>query len=95
MTESGQTAHGETSGAPLSETEIRVQAIWRDILRNDAIAPDDHLFDLGGDSLSTTLIAAAAEQAFSVEILPGDVYANPTVKYFALHIDALRAEAAN
>jgi acyl-CoA synthetase (AMP-forming)/AMP-acid ligase II/acyl carrier protein len=45
-------------------------AMWRQVLRDDAIGPDDDFYVAGGDSLgSVTLLAAVAER-FGVEISP-------------------------
>lgn len=38
-------------GLPQSgELELRILAVWREVLGNDALGPADHFFDVGGDS---------------------------------------------
>lgn len=74
--------------------QSQLAQIWRDALSREAVAADDHFFDLGGDSLAATLIAAGAEEVFAVEIGPGDVYANPTLEYFTRTVLEKLAEKA-
>lgn len=49
--------------APQSDTEIRLAAIWSDVLRLERIGVNDNFFALGGDSIQSIQIVSRARQA--------------------------------
>ncbi|MER7003693.1 condensation domain-containing protein [Dactylosporangium sp. NPDC000555] len=56
-----------------------VLAIWRDVFGNQAIGPDDDLFDLGGDSLTATQIIARMRKTLGLDIDIDTFFDYPTV----------------
>ncbi|MEV8517133.1 condensation domain-containing protein [Dactylosporangium sp. NPDC051484] len=56
-----------------------VLAIWRDVLGNHAIGPDDDLFDLGGDSLTATQIIARMRKTLGIDVDIDTFFDYPTV----------------
>ena len=57
----------------LSEIETHVIAACQAALFLDGLGPQDDLFDLGGDSLTTVLIVADIEERLDVT-LPADLF---------------------
>ncbi|MET7403616.1 amino acid adenylation domain-containing protein [Dactylosporangium sp. NPDC005572] len=83
------TAAAEPAGADLTQI---VTGIWQEVLRVDAIGPDETLFDLGGHSLTIMQITARIRKALGVEV-PFDVFFDtPTVDGVVSSIEELRQE---
>lgn len=57
--------------------------IWQDILGLEAIGVDQNFFDLGGHSISATLVAARVRREFGIELPLRDVFLHPTVAALA------------
>ncbi|GAA1548353.1 hypothetical protein GCM10009827_080790 [Dactylosporangium maewongense] len=70
-----------TAPAPARGGELvePVLAIWRDVLGDPAIGPDDDLFDLGGDSLTATQIIARMRKTLGVDVDIDTFFDHPTV----------------
>ena len=73
----------------MADTEARLAAIWRELLRRPAVAAGDNFFDLGGHSLLVVLMIVRVREAFGVELPIEDVYsAGLTLGELARKIDA-------
>ena len=72
---------------PLSPTEQKVAALWKNLLRLETVSLHDNFFQLGGDSLLATRFAAYVRETFSVELPLGRMINAPTVKAVAAFID--------
>ena len=48
----------------LSETERVLAEFWEEVLELDSVGPDDHILELGGNSLVTTMVANRIELAW-------------------------------
>lgn len=46
----------------LSKTETELLTIWRDVLNDPAIGPEDNFFECGGDSIISIQICSAAKE---------------------------------
>jgi thioesterase domain-containing protein/acyl carrier protein len=64
---------------PQSDIERRLAQTWQQVLRIDAVSRLDDFFDLGGDSLAATTLAAEIEATFGVRFAPGDIINASTV----------------
>jgi len=60
-----------------------ILAVWRDLLGIDDISPDDHLFALGGDSLTATKIVSRVNRRFAVDLPLEEFLDNPTTRCLA------------
>jgi acyl-CoA synthetase (AMP-forming)/AMP-acid ligase II/acyl carrier protein len=49
-------------------TVARVAALWKDVLKDDRVGPDDDFLDAGGDSVTATALVVRVEQEFSVKL---------------------------
>ncbi|MFC0514086.1 amino acid adenylation domain-containing protein [Mucilaginibacter angelicae] len=69
----------KSDDAPASETELKLAAIWMEILEVDSIGVHDDFFELGGHSLLAVRLISAVRKAFMVELPISDVFDYPTV----------------
>lgn len=68
---------------PRTESEVKLQQIWQEILDVRPIGIQDSFFDLGGDSLAAVGLFTAIERTFHFD-LPTDVLINaPTIEQIA------------
>ncbi|MCW3072411.1 MAG: erythronolide synthase, Aspartate racemase [Bacteroidetes bacterium] len=77
----------------LTETENKIAAIWRKVLKTD-IKPDDDFFELGGHSLNGAQVINQVEKLFAVEMEFGQLLDHSTIRQLAKHIDSLRSDTA-
>jgi thioesterase domain-containing protein/acyl carrier protein len=64
---------------PQSETEMRLAEIWQRVLDIDTVGRLDDFFELRGDSLAATSLAAEIEATFGIRFAPGDIISLSTV----------------
>ena len=77
---------------PRGEREVELAEIWSELLANPSIGRDDSFFALGGNSLlATRLIAALQQQGYEGASLT-QLFANPTLRGFAVRLT--KGEAA-
>ena len=69
------------------EMETKIAAIWGTVLGLENTSVTETLFQLGTDSLGIFRLAARLMEA-GFEIEARDVFANPSVRVLAAHIDA-------
>ena len=76
-------------GAPESDAERRLTAIWAEILQRPAISVHDNFFDLGGHSLLAVLLLMRVKDEFGVQLSVDDVYSGTlTLRELAQTIEA-------
>ncbi len=68
----GRLAAG-ASGAPRTETEVALAAVWRDILKIPHVGINDKFFDLGGHSLLSIQMIARVERETGYRLIPRHV----------------------
>jgi acyl-CoA synthetase (AMP-forming)/AMP-acid ligase II/acyl carrier protein len=66
--------------------ETLVAAIWSEVLRVDAVGPDESFFDLGGDSLSASQVTSRLSTALDAEIPLHALFDFPTVRAYAARL---------
>jgi amino acid adenylation domain-containing protein len=76
---------------PLTETEMLLADIWAEVLQLTDIGRDDDFFNLGGDSLSGSIVSAQVYAARGVELSLGAIADHPTISTLAALIDESRA----
>lgn len=74
-----QTAYAE----PATDLEEGLAALWSEFLGISPIGVDDHLFELGGDSLMAIQLLAKVRGAYGVEVHPSVFFKAPTVAALA------------
>jgi len=76
-------------GAPQSDVERRLIAVWAEILQRSQISVHDNFFDLGGHSLLAVLLLMRVKEEFGVELSVDDVYSGTlTLRELAQTIEA-------
>lgn len=75
--------------APLTETEKTLAALWRDLLKVDAIGRDDNFFDMGGHSLLVMRAVSRLRETFGVDVQLRNLFERPTVSGLAEVIDGM------
>ncbi|MCP3062578.1 non-ribosomal peptide synthase/polyketide synthase [Myxococcus sp. K38C18041901] len=73
--------------APRTSTEIRLAALWVELLHVERVGLTDDFFELGGHSLLATQLVSRVRATFGVELALRDLFAVPTVEALAQRID--------
>ncbi|MCY1033947.1 non-ribosomal peptide synthase/polyketide synthase [Corallococcus sp. BB11-1] len=74
--------------APRTDTEVRLAALWRDVLKQDDVGATDDFFARGGHSLLATQLLSRIRAAFQVELPLQALFEAPTLEGLAARIDA-------
>ncbi len=83
-----------TRGGPLrTPLEHELGAIWRELLRTDAVARETDFFDAGGHSLLATQLAARVHRDCHVDLPLKVVFTHPTIAALARQIQIARQTA--
>ncbi len=69
--------------APASEPELRIAAVWREVLGLDEVGIEDNFFDLGGNSVGMVQAYAKLRHAFARELQITDLFRCPTIASLA------------
>lgn len=72
-------------GTPL---EKAIHAIWSDVLARADVDCEDNFFDLGGDSIQLAIVHARVVKAVSRDLPITDLFAHPSIRSLARHIEA-------
>ncbi|HEX2202008.1 MAG TPA: amino acid adenylation domain-containing protein [Longimicrobium sp.] len=79
-------------GAPATESETLLAAIWGELLGVARIGRDDDFFELGGHSLVAVRLLMRLREAFGVALSLRAVFEAPTLAAQAAAVDAARDE---
>ncbi|MBD8507843.1 non-ribosomal peptide synthase/polyketide synthase [Hoyosella sp. G463] len=74
--------------APASAMEEIIAGIFGEITGRERVGADDNFFDIGGNSLSATRVAARASEATGREIGVRELFDAPTVAEFAAAVES-------
>ncbi|MFI6511950.1 condensation domain-containing protein [Streptosporangium sp. NPDC050855] len=80
-----------TCTSALTGTGRRLLTIWRQVLGGPELGPDDDFFRSGGDSIATIRLRHECAEA-GLPIQAMDVFAHPTVRRLAGHLDRTLAD---
>lgn len=69
--------------APQGNVEQAIAAIWKDILRAEAIGVDDNFFDSGGHSLQVVQVQNRLRESLGVDVPVLKLFQYPTVRTLA------------
>jgi amino acid adenylation domain-containing protein len=84
--ESARPSQAAAYEPPRTETEARIAAIWKEVLRVDQVGKYDNFFDLGGHSLLLIKVQGALEQEFGRKIAVVELFRCPTIDALARHL---------
>lgn len=79
--------------APRNPLEIQLATIWQEVLKKPKVGVQDNFFALGGASLQVIQCMARLNQALGLELLPGVLFAHPTLEALAQQVAGLTPSA--
>ncbi|UQA57014.1 FkbM family methyltransferase [Polyangium aurulentum] len=85
-------AHTPDDGAPRTELERSLAAIWQTLLPSAKFGRHDSFFDLGGNSMVATRLTFRLFKSFRVNVPLRRIYEAPTLAGVAATIEALMSE---
>ncbi|MFP3989666.1 amino acid adenylation domain-containing protein [Streptomyces sp. E11-3] len=90
--EATQAGSGDTDGGAGTATEASILAVLRTELSLDGITVDDHLFDLGVDSVTMVRLHRTLQTALGRDFPLTVMFDQPTVRRLADHVTGLPAQ---
>ncbi|WP_335871246.1 amino acid adenylation domain-containing protein [Bacillus sp. 2205SS5-2] len=72
--------------APRNETEMKLVKLWEQALGVEKVSVIDHFYELGGNSLSATLLHAYIQKEFGIRLSLSSILKNPTIEIMAKQI---------
>ncbi|MDG2122555.1 MAG: thioesterase domain-containing protein, partial [Verrucomicrobiales bacterium] len=87
-----ETVVAAAGGRELTSTEAALSEIWQRLLKLETVAPDDHFFSIGGDSLAAVRMTLEVEAALGVELSVPMLFESPTLEKLALRLERIRGE---
>ncbi len=72
---------------PATPLEEQIAAAWREVLGRAAVGVMDNFFDVGGHSLLLVQVQSRLEKALGRSVAVVDLFAHPTVRALAAHLD--------
>ncbi|MGA7386201.1 MAG: thioesterase domain-containing protein, partial [Methylocella sp.] len=72
-----------------TDAEIRLMAIWKDVLQVPEIGPTSNFFELGGHSLMAMRLMTKVASTFGVKINVMTLFQAPTVRELAAHVSRI------
>ncbi len=82
------------SGDPHTDLEIRIAAVWRDVLKIERVGIHDDFFELGGDSLRAMQVASRLRGPQFPALNAFHIFERPTVADFAASLESAHATEA-
>jgi acyl carrier protein len=82
-------------GENLTATEVIVAPVWAKELAVAEVLPESDFFEMGGDSLSMLNVLFQVAELLGVDVAPGALFDDPTLRGFCKKVDLLRAEASD
>ncbi|RBL91355.1 non-ribosomal peptide synthase/polyketide synthase [Chitinophaga flava] len=73
--------------APRNESEVRLAAIWQELLGVERVGIHDNFFELGGDSIRVIRVVSKISQVFDKQVRVFDVYRANTIQDLAVLLD--------
>jgi amino acid adenylation domain-containing protein len=79
--------------APATPIEEKLLTMIRELLKNDAVAPEDNFFLAGGHSLLGMQLVMRVRDAFGVDLTLQQLFESPTVQRLALVVETMLIDA--
>jgi len=78
----------------LNMTEHSIAEIWREVLQtSEQLNATDNFFDLGGDSMTMTMVEFRIKEELNIELASGAILGAPSLRQLSALIDAKRADS--
>jgi amino acid adenylation domain-containing protein len=85
---------GASSQPPQTDSEIRLAALWSELLERPEISRNDDWFDLGGHSLLALRLFSRIHREFGLSLPLSTLLNHPTVRSLAVFLDSPAVETA-
>ncbi|HCV39432.1 MAG TPA: non-ribosomal peptide synthetase, partial [Pseudomonas sp.] len=76
------------------DLQARIAGIWREILKVEAIAADDHFLLLGGNSIAATQVTARLAEELGIPLSLRTLFEAPTLAEYCAEVATLLADGA-
>ncbi|MGC9438127.1 amino acid adenylation domain-containing protein [Streptomyces sp. WG5] len=86
-------SENEAGGPPKSEVELRIAAVWSDLLGAEVPDRDANFFSEGGDSLTALRLVGAVNEAFGTDVPVRAFLAASTLADLAARIESMQVTA--
>lgn len=73
--------------APITETELKLVEIWKDLLGINRIGAKDDFFELGGHSLLAMRVISSIRKEFGLELIIKEIFQFTTIDQLSKFID--------
>ena len=90
----GRVSHEGQHQAAQSTTQLRLVAVWRQVLGAEKVGVRDDFFALGGHSIRAAQMLLAVEQEFGEKVSLRDFYREPTILALERRVDRRRPPGA-
>jgi len=87
-----QASEQPASGAVLDDLQARIAAVWRDVLKVEAVAADDHFLLLGGNSIAATQATARLADELGINLSLRTLFEAPLLGEYSAAVAAILAE---
>lgn len=68
---------------PMSELEVQIATVWREVLGMERVGIDDSFFELGGNSLIALRIVSRMQKQLSTDVGVLSIFESPTIRSLA------------
>lgn len=75
-----------TYATPTTPVEMKLAALWREILKLERVGIHDNFFELGGDSMTAATMVARFPEYFSMELPLGSLFEASTIAGLAAYL---------
>ncbi len=72
---------------PVTQTEITLAEIWKELLKLDKISVNDNFFEIGGNSIFTVRMLSSVKRKLGADVNISQMFAQPTIAYLSAFID--------
>ncbi|WP_060479570.1 non-ribosomal peptide synthetase, partial [Pseudomonas monteilii] len=87
-------AEPSACAAPSDDVQERVAGIWREVLKVQAVAADDHFLLLGGNSIAATQVTARLAEELAIELSLRTLFEAPTLAEYSARVAAMLGRGA-
>ena len=88
-----QTAQGHVLAS--DDLQARIAGIWRELLKVEAVAADDHFLLLGGNSIAATQVTARLGDELGLQLSLRTLFEAPTLAEYSAAVAAIVAEGGS
>ncbi|MDF0734272.1 non-ribosomal peptide synthetase [Pseudomonas entomophila] len=88
-------AEAKPAEAVVDGLQARIAAVWRELLKVESVAPDDHFLLLGGNSIAATQVTARLADELGVDLTLRTLFEAPTLADYSAAVAAVLAEGGS